>query len=210
MNVTPQASHFSKSKQELANHLLFSLLIQEAVFLVSAGCSHLFNKSLKSSNTELCFTYYLSYINPLYYQWIFLCVCNLYQTQIVCLFWNSSVSPELLSLLQVPNQLHWAEKSPPCGAHQSFPPEGLASFLAATAAKSLQSCPTLCDPIDGSPPGSPVPGILQARVLEWVAISFSNAWKWKVKVKSLSRVRLLLSLGVPIQHSGPSHALRCY
>ena len=58
-------------------------------------------------------------------------------------------------------------------------------------AKSLQSCLTLCDPIDGSPPGSPVPGILQARTLEWAAISFSNAWKWKVKVKSLSRVRLL-------------------
>ena len=56
---------------------------------------------------------------------------------------------------------------------------------AAAAAKSLQSCPTLCDPRDGSPPGSPVPGILQARILEWVAISFSNAWKWKVKVKSL-------------------------
>ena len=59
---------------------------------------------------------------------------------------------------------------------------------AATAAKSLQSCPTLCDPIDGSPPGSPVPGILQARTLEWVAISFSNAWKWKVKMKLLSHV----------------------
>ena len=59
-----------------------------------------------------------------------------------------------------------------------------------SAAKSLQSCLTLCDPRDGSPPGSPVPGILQARTLEWVAISFSNAWKWKVKVKSLSRVRL--------------------
>ena len=58
-------------------------------------------------------------------------------------------------------------------------------------AKSLQSCPTLCDPIDGSLPGSPVPGILQARTLEWVAISFSNAWKWKVKVKSPSRVWLL-------------------
>ena len=54
---------------------------------------------------------------------------------------------------------------------------------AAAAAKSLQSCPTLCDPIDGSPPGSPIPGILQARILEWVAITFSNAWKWKVKVK---------------------------
>ena len=53
------------------------------------------------------------------------------------------------------------------------------------AAKSLQSCPTLCNPIDGSPPGSAVPGIFQARVLKWVAIAFSNAWKWKVKVKSL-------------------------
>ena len=62
---------------------------------------------------------------------------------------------------------------------------------AAAAATSLQSCPTLCDPIDGSLPGSPVPGILQARTLEWVAISFSNSWKWKVKVKWLSRVQLL-------------------
>jgi len=68
---------------------------------------------------------------------------------------------------------------------QSFP------VKYAVAVKSLQSCPTLCDPIDGSPPGSPVPGILQARTLEWVAISFSNAWNWKVKVKSLSPVRLL-------------------
>ena len=58
-------------------------------------------------------------------------------------------------------------------------------------AKSLQSCPTLCHPIDGSPSGSPVPGILQARTLEWVAISFSNVWRWKVRVKSFSRVRLL-------------------
>ena len=58
-------------------------------------------------------------------------------------------------------------------------------------AKSLQSCPTLWDSIDGSPPGSPTPGILQARTLEWVVISFSNAWKWKVKAKSLSHVRLL-------------------
>ena len=61
---------------------------------------------------------------------------------------------------------------------------------AAAAAKLLQSCPTLCDPIDGSPPGSAVPGILQARTLEWVAISFSSAWKWKVKVKLLSCIRL--------------------
>ena len=64
---------------------------------------------------------------------------------------------------------------------------------AAAAAKSLQSCPILCDPIDGSPPGSPIPSILQARTLKWVAISFSNAWKWKVKVKSLSCVRLLVT-----------------
>ena len=62
------------------------------------------------------------------------------------------------------------------------------SFEVYAAAKSLQSCPTLCYPIDCSPPGSPIPGILQTRTLEWVAISFSNAWKWKVKVKSLSRV----------------------
>ena len=60
--------------------------------------------------------------------------------------------------------------------------------IAATV-KSLQSCPTLCGPTDCSPPGSPVPGSLQARTLEWVAVSFCNAWKWKVKVKSLSRVR---------------------
>ena len=68
-------------------------------------------------------------------------------------------------------------------------------FLAAAAAdaKSLQSCLTLCDPRHGSPPGSAVPGILQARTLEWVAISFFSAWKWKVKVKSLSRVRLLVT-----------------
>ena len=57
--------------------------------------------------------------------------------------------------------------------------------IAAAAAKSLQSCPTLCNPIDSSPPGSPIPGILQARTLEWAATSFSNAWKWKVKVKLL-------------------------
>ena len=76
------------------------------------------------------------------------------------------------------------------------------SKAAAAAAKSLQSCPTLCNPIDGSPPGSPVPGILQARTLEWAAISVSNAWKWKVKVKSLSRVRLLATPWT-VAHQGP-------
>ena len=77
-------------------------------------------------------------------------------------------------------------------------------YRAAAAAKSLQSCPNLCDPTDSSPPGSPAPGILQARTLEWVAISFSNAWKWKVKVKSLSCVRLLASPWTAAYHAPPS------
>ena len=75
---------------------------------------------------------------------------------------------------------------------------------AAAAAKSLQLCLTLCDPIDGSPPGSLVPGILQARTLEWVAISFSNAWKWKVKVKSLNHVRLLATSWTAAYQAPPS------
>ena len=76
---------------------------------------------------------------------------------------------------------------------EPLPPALEGGFLTTTTTttKSLQSCPTLCDPTHGSPPGSHVPGILQARTLEWVAISFSNAWKCKVKVQSLSRVRLL-------------------
>ena len=74
----------------------------------------------------------------------------------------------------------------------------------AATAKSLQSCPTLCDPIDGSPSGSPIPGILQARTLEWVAIAFSNAWKWKVKVKSLSCVRLLATPWTAAHQAPPS------
>ena len=72
------------------------------------------------------------------------------------------------------------------------------------AAKSLQSCPTLCDPIDGSPPGSPAPGILQARTLEWVAISFFNVWKWKVKVKSVSRVWLFVTPWTAAYQAPPS------
>ena len=75
--------------------------------------------------------------------------------------------------------------------------------ISATA-KSFQSCPTLCYPIDGSPPGSPVPGILQARILEWVAISSSNVWKWKVKVKSLSRVRLIVTPWTAAHQAPPS------
>ena len=89
--------------------------------------------------------------------------------------------------------------------------------VAAAAAKSLQSCPTLWDPKDGSPPGSSVPGILQARTLEWVAISFSSAWKWKVKVKSLSYVRLFTTpwtaatrLLHPWDFPGKSTGLGCH
>ena len=73
-----------------------------------------------------------------------------------------------------------------------------------TSAKSLQSCPTLCDPTDGSPSGSPIPGILQARTLEWVAISSSNAWQWKVKVKLLSRARLLVTPWTAAYQAPPS------
>ena len=76
----------------------------------------------------------------------------------------------------------------------------------AAAAKSRQSCPTLCDPLDSSSPGSPFRGILQARTLEWVAISFSNAWKWKVKGKLLSRVRLLATPWTAPHQAPPSMA----
>ena len=71
-------------------------------------------------------------------------------------------------------------------------------------AKLLQLCPTLCDPIDGSPQGSTIPGILHARTLDWVAISFSSAWKWKVKVKSLSRVRLVATPWTAAHEAPPS------
>ena len=77
-------------------------------------------------------------------------------------------------------------------------------FYLSAAAKSLQSCPTLCDPIEGSPPGSPVSGIPQARTLEWVAISFSNVWKWEIKVKSLSRVWLFLTPWTAAHQAPPS------
>ena len=78
------------------------------------------------------------------------------------------------------------------------------AFDYVAAAKSLQSCPTLCDPIDSSPPGSPVPGILQERTLEWGAIAFSYSWKWKMKVKSLSCVRLLATPWTAAYQAAPS------
>ena len=83
-------------------------------------------------------------------------------------------------------------------------PAFYAKIEVAAGAKSLQLCPTLCDPIDGSPLGFPIPGILQARTLEWVAISFSNAGKWKVKVKSLSRIRLLATAWTAAHQAPPS------
>ena len=89
-------------------------------------------------------------------------------------------------------------------SHEEYRGLGIKKRSAAAAAKSLQSCPTLCDPIDGSPPGSPVPRILQARTLEWVAISFSNAWKWQVKVKSLSRVWLFATPWTAAHQAPPS------
>ena len=85
----------------------------------------------------------------------------------------------------------------------SWAPQSLPMVTVVAAAKSLQSCPTLFDPIDGSPPDSPVPGILQTRTLEWVAISFSNAWKRKVKVKLLSRVQLLATPWTAAYHQAP-------
>ena len=81
-----------------------------------------------------------------------------------------------------------------------------AATKTAAAAKSRQPSSTLCNPIDGSPPGSPIPGILQARTLEWVAISFSNAWKWKVKVKSLGRVRLFATPWTAAYQAPPTMA----
>ena len=92
--------------------------------------------------------------------------------------WAPAIDTVLSSVILVP-PLRGEQKT------SAFP-----AITAAAAAKSIQSCPTLCDPIDGSPTGYPVPGILQARTLELVAISFSNAWKWKVKVKSLSHIQL--------------------
>ena len=99
-------------------------------------------------------------------------------------------SPNVQSIIQ----LNSNNRGDPLWLGAIYPKRSCTHFLSyapAAAAKSLQSCPTLCDPIDGRPPGSPISGILQARALEWVAISFSNEWKWKVKLKSLSHIWLL-------------------
>ena len=110
------------------------------------------------------------------------------------------------------NLLRYESGTPEFPSNSTFPimhlgfslPESGKITTAAAAAKSLQSCPTLCDPIDGSPPGTPVPGILQARTLECIAISFSNAWKWKVRVKSLSCAGLLVTPWTAAYQAPPS------
>ena len=100
------------------------------------------------------------------------------------------------------NHVNWG--SLPCLPDFGSPPLSSVLINGTTAAKLLQSCPTLCDPIDGSPPGSPIPGILQTRTLEWAAISFSSAWKWKVKVKPLSRIQLLATPWTAAYRAPPS------
>ena len=124
---------------------------------------------------------------------------------------NTADGPVFVLLREAPLSLptlcssSWAKFQPPSplnsGAILKY---FLFTTAAAAAAKLLQLCPTLCNPIDGSPPGSPVPEILQARTLEWVAISFSNAWKWKVKVKSLSCVWLLATPWTAAYQASPS------
>ena len=114
----------------------------------------------------------------------------------------------LLNILQWPGQPPWQQSITWSKMSIVLRPRNLAVDSALLLSilllllKSLQSCPTLCDPIDSSPPGSPIPGILQARTLEWVAISLSNAWKWKAQVKSLSRVQLLATPWTAA-HQGP-------
>ena len=137
---------------------------------------------------------------------------NFFKFQVL---WRDSTCPELkpgyslskltFKWLNVTNTASFENSTDKCN--------WTAQSTAAAAAKLLQLCPTLWDPIDGSPPGSPIPGILQTRTLEWVAISFSNAWKWKVKVKSFSRVRLLVQptrLLYPWDFLGKSTGVGCH
>ena len=125
--------------------------------------------------------------------------------------WLCTLNANINTLQKLNNLLVYKNSFPSADPRRvSGTPHSLQTTLwesphcAAAAAKSLQSCPTLCDPRDGSPSGSPFPGILQARTLEWVAISFPNAWKWKVKVKSLSRVRLLATPRAAAHQAPPS------
>ena len=125
---------------------------------------------------------------------------------------SDTVSPSISHEVMGPDAMifiFWMLSFKPTFSLSSFPLSRgflvpLNSVAAAAAAKSLQSCPTLCNPIDGSPPGSAVPGILQARTLEWVAIAFSIVWKWKVKVKSLSRIRHIMTPWTAAYQAPPS------
>ena len=157
------------------------------------------------------------YIYICIYIYIYICTYNFQQNSVVILYFLFYFY--FFSLLWN-NQSCWTAVE-----FWLFSPFNNTDFMwcpaAAAAAKSLQSCPTLCDPRDRSPPGSPVPGILQARTLEWVVISFSNAGKWKVKVKSFSRVwlcatpwtaatRLLCPWDLPGKSTGVGcHCLLC-
>ena len=132
-------------------------------------------------------------LSKIRYLWDFLCFCKMLIPVKI------SAYPPLSQTWNEIQITHWS-------SHSDSSCNGSVwnlSAAAATAAKSLQSCPTL-DPIDGSPPGSPVPGILQAGTLEWVAISFSSAWKWKVKVKSLSHVWLFATPWTAAYQAPPS------
>ena len=124
-------------------------------------------------------------------------ICTLTSKCIIYLSsWQIILSDVILNILGNIKSEFWSAKTQDSGCR--------AIIAAAAAAKSLQSCPTLCDPIDSSPSGSPILGILQARTLEWVAISFSNAWKWKVKVKSLSRIWLFATPWTTAYQAPPS------
>ena len=146
-------------------------------------------------------------------------------TLLCCLLWTilsraflSSWKPPVFGSCALGNDCAQFEVPPPCVPRVANLPGGRATMFAAwgwkkplppsenpaAAAKSLQLCQTLCDPIDGSPLDSSVPGILQARIMEWVAIAFSNAWKWKVKGKFLSRVRLLATPWTTAYQTPPS------
>ena len=127
-------------------------------------------------------------------------MCSVSHVQRFVISWTVACQAPLS--VEFSRQDYWSGLSFPVLGHLPNPGKGSFKIIvrefpggpvaaAAAVAKSLQSCSNLCDPIDVSPPGSPIPGILQARTLEWVAISFSNAWKWKVKMKSLSHVWLL-------------------
>ena len=129
-----------------------------------------------------------------------LMVPSQHRSQSLLLFLVSFSDADPPASLLGPLWLHWLIQI----IQGNHPDLKILTLIIPAAAKSLQSCATLCDPRDGSPPGSPVPGILQARTGEWVALSFSNAWKWKVKVKSLNRVRLLATPWTAAYQAPPS------